>query len=134
MREADRWISVRYKGVEEAFALDRRKFVKGVGMAILAVQSRSLFAGEPVRSRADQDSGDGLVIQSGPGLFSHVHELQIPSRVLKAPPLDGIELTTSEALFHSHSVALTHEELRLLSRGGLVNKQVSSHVFAITLV
>jgi hypothetical protein len=116
---------------EQAVARDRRKLVKGAGFLVLSVLSRPLLGGGPMHAPTDQALGDDLVLQSGPGLFAHVHELRIPARALKSPPLDGIELVTSEALLHRHTLALTHEELRLVSGGGVVTKQASSHVFAI---
>ena len=112
---------------------DRRRFLTGVGIAVLTVQSFPLMAHASGNSSIDQETADNLIIHSGPGLISHVHDLLIPYAVFKAPPLQGIELKTTEALFHRHTVALTREQLVVVGRGGIVTKKASSHVFAIAL-
>jgi len=79
------------------------------------------------------NAADNLIIHFGPGLFSHVHDLLIPYAVLKTPPAQGVELKTTQAMFHRHSVALTQEQLRAVNRGGTVTGKASSHVFVIAL-
>jgi hypothetical protein len=103
---------------------DRREFIQGLGFAILTVQCLPLMA---------QETGDNLVIESGPGLFSHVHDLLIPYAVLNAPPPQGIKLTSTEAMFHQHNVALTQKELVTVKQGGTVTQKASSHLFVIAL-
>jgi len=119
--------------VEEAVALDRRRFLKGVGLVVLTVQSLPLIGHASANWPDDQDTGHDLIIHSGPGLISHVHDLVIPYAVLNAPPPKGIELTTTQALLHRHTVALTRDQLLIVSRGGTITKKASSHVFAIAL-
>ena len=119
--------------VEEAVALDRRRFLKGVGLAVLTVQSLPVIGQASAYWPDDQDAGHDLIIHSGPGLISHVHDLVIPYAVLNAPPSKGIELTTTQALLHRHTVALTRDQLLVVSRGGTITKKASSHVFAIAL-
>jgi hypothetical protein len=76
---------------------------------------------------------DDLVIESGPGAFHHVHYLRIPEAALTAPPLEGVKVTSSKALFHQHPVALSQKELTEIHNGGTVSQRASSHVFVIAL-
>ena len=114
--------------------MDRREFVWGVGMAVLTVQCLPLMAHTSANPPTDgKEKADDLIIQSGPGLFRHVHDLQIPYAVLNAPPPQGIKLTTTESLYHQHSVALTRNELAIVKQGGTVTQKASSHLFVIAL-
>jgi hypothetical protein len=122
------------EGVDEAIALDRRKFIKGVGFAVLTAQSLSLIACASGNSPSDgNQAADNLIIHSSAGTFSHAHDLLIPYAVLNAPPLQGIELKTTKAMFHMHQVALTQEQLIIMNQGGTVNQKAGSHVFVIAL-
>jgi hypothetical protein len=121
-------------GADEATASERRKFMKAVGMAVLTVQFLPLIAHASKNPSTDgKGTADSLIIQSGPGLFQHVHDLLIPYRVLKAPPLQGVKLTTTEAVFHRHNIALTREQLIVVNQGGTVTQKASSHLFVIAL-
>jgi hypothetical protein len=122
------------EGVDEAIALDRRKFIKGVGFAVLTAQCLSLIACASGNSPSDgNQAADNLIIHSSAGTFSHAHDLLIPYAVLNAPPLQGIELKTTKAMFHMHQVALTQEQLIIMNQGGTVNQKAGSHVFVIAL-
>ena len=123
--------------VDEPIALDRRKFFKfceRAGLAVLTVQILPLITHAsgmfPTESR---DAADNFIIHSGPGAFGHVHDLLIPYGLLKTPPPQGVTLTSTEALFHTHAVALSREQLASVNRGGTVTKKASSHVFVIAL-
>jgi hypothetical protein len=119
---------------DEAIAVDRRQFVKGVGVAVLTVQWLPLIAHASGNSPSDsKDTADNLIIRSGPGLMSHVHDLLIPYAILKAPPLQGVELETTQALLHRHSIALTREQLIIVDQGGTVTQKASSHILVIAL-
>ena len=119
---------------DEAIAVDRRQFVKGVGVAVLTVQCLPLIAHASGNSPSDgKDTADNLIIRSGPGLMSHVHDLLIPYAVLKTPPLQGVELKTTQALLHRHSIALTPEQLIIVNQGGTITQKASSHTFVIAL-
>ena len=114
--------------------MDRREFVWGVGMAVLTVQCLPLMAHTSANPPTDgKERADDLIIQSGPGLFKHVHDLQIPYAILNAPPPEGIKLTTTESLYHQHNIALTQNELAIVKQGGTVTQKASSHVFVIAL-
>ena len=122
------------EGVDKAIALDRRKFIKGVGFAVLTAQCLSLTACASGNSPGDgNQAADNLIIHSSAGTFSHVHDLLIPYAVLNAPPLQGIELKTTKAMFHEHQVALTQEQLIIMNQGGTVNQKAGSHLFVIAL-
>ena len=113
---------------------NRRTFVKGVGMAVLTVQCLPLIARASGTLPNDgKESADNLIIHSGPGLLSHVHDLLIPYALLEAPPLQGVELKTTEALFHRHNIVLTREQLIGVNQGGTVTQKASSHLFVIAL-
>lgn len=114
--------------------MDRREFVAGIGMAVLTVQCLPLMAHASASpTRSGKESADDLVIQSGPGLFRHVHELRIPYAVLNAPPPQGVKLTSTEALYHQHNIALSQRELAAVKQGGTVTQKASSHIFVIAL-
>jgi hypothetical protein len=117
--------------VDEAIALDRRKFIKGVGFAVLTAQCLCLIA--CASGNSPSDSADNLIIHSSSGTLSHVHDLLIPYAVLSAPPLQGVELKTTQAMFHMHGVVLTQEQLTFVSQGGTVTQKAGSHLFVIAL-
>ena len=120
--------------VDDAIALDRRTFVKGAGLAVLTVQFLPLTAHAAGNSPGDGNEAAGnLIIRSGPGLMSHVHDLLIPYAVLKTPPAQGVEVTSTKAFFHTHTLTLTREQLMSINRGGTVTEKASSHVFVIAL-
>jgi hypothetical protein len=121
-------------GVDEAIALDRRKFIKGVGFAVLTVQCLSLIACASGNSPNDgNQSADSLIIHSSSGTLSHVHDLLIPYAVLNAPPLQGVELKTTQAMLHRHQVVLTEKQLIIVKQGGTVDQKAGSHLFVIAL-
>ena len=121
-------------GVDEAIALDRRKFIKGVGFVVLTAQCVSLIACASGHSPSDGNkAADNLIIHSSPGTLSHVHDLLIPYAFLNAPPLQGVELKTTQAMFHMHQVALTQEHLIIVKQGGTVTQKAGSHLFVIAL-
>ena len=121
-------------GTDEAITLDRRKFIKGVGFAVVTAQSLSLIACASGNSPSDGNkAADNLIIHSSAGTLSHVHDLLIPYAVLNAPPRQGIELKTTQAMFHMHQVVLTQEQLIIMNRGGTVNQKAGSHLFVIAL-
>ena len=106
--------------------VDRREFIKGVGVAVLTIQCLPLIA-----QARDNEAAEDLIIHSGPGLFAHEHVLLIPYAVLNAPPVQGVELESTKALFHTHRFTLTQEQLTLVNRGGTVTERASSHIFVI---
>ena len=107
--------------------------MKDLGMAVLTVQSLPLTAHASGILTLGPRLDDELIIHSGPGLMSHVHDLLIPLALLKTPPPRGVELTTTQSLWHRHSIGLTQDQLITVGRGGTVTKKASSHVFAIAL-
>jgi hypothetical protein len=79
------------------------------------------------------EAADNLIIHSSSGFIPHVHDLLIPYAVLKAPPVQGVQFTSTEALLHRHIVKLTREQLMLVNRGATVTQKASSHLFVIAL-
>ena len=119
--------------VDEAIA-DRREFMKGVGVAVLTAQFLPLLAHASGNSPSGgNEAADNLIIHSSSGFVPHVHDLLIPYAVLNAPPLQGVALETTKALFHTHDVVLTQEQLIIVNQGGTVTQKASSHLFVIAL-
>jgi hypothetical protein len=112
---------------------NRRTFIKGAGIAVLAVQCLPLIARASGNPSDGEETGDNLIIQSGPGLLHHVHDLLIPYALLKAPPIQGVHLTSTQAMLHRHNIALTQKELTIVNEGGTVTQKASSHHFVIAL-
>ena len=117
----------------EAIAMDRRSFVKGVGLTVLTVQCLSLISCSSGKSQSyDNPGADNLIIHSTGGFPPHVHDLLIPNALLSAPPLQGIELKSTQAMLHAHKVMLTQQELITVKQGGTVTAKAGSHFFVIT--
>jgi hypothetical protein len=135
MTKPSEMVNVHYMvdDVDEAIA-DRRNFIKGVGVAVLTVQFRPLIAHASGSSPSDgNEAADNLIIHSSSGFVPHVHDLLIPYAVLNAPSLQGVELKTTQALFHRHQVVLTQKQLIIVNQGGTVTQKASSHLFVIAL-
>ena len=136
MSDSSEMVSVRdfEVGPEVNQGMDRRTFIEGVGAAVLTVQLLPLIAHASGISPSDgNEADDNLIIHSGPGFIPHVHDLLIPYAALDAPPLQGVKLETTKALFHTHDVELTQEQLIIVSQGGTVTARGGSHLFAIEL-
>ena len=119
---------------DEIISLDRRRFLNELGMAVLTV--RCLYAnalGAGVWRQGAAGSDDDLIIHSGPGAFSHQHDLLIPMAMIKTPPREGVRLTSSKALLHRHTISLTRQDLTTVGAGGTVVQKASSHIFVIAL-
>lgn len=115
-------------------SVDRRQFIKGVGVAALTVQGLPLIAHASGNPPGDgNEAADNLIIHSGPGFVPHTHDLLIPYAVLNAPPPEGVRLETTRGLLHTHDVVLTQEELVSVNQGGMVTAQGGSHLFVIAL-
>lgn len=120
--------------IDETVGLDRRQFLNQLGVAVLTVQCLSANALDLENAhRGTTTALDDLLIHSGPGAFSHEHELLIPMAVIKTPPRQGVQLISSKALLHRHRISLTQAELTTVSQGGTVIQKASSHVFVIAL-
>ena len=120
--------------VEDVIAFDRRRFIKGVGFAVLTVQCLPLIADASGYSPgAGNEAADNLVVHSSSGFVPHAHDLLIPYAVLNAPPPQGVELNSTQAFFHTHKVVLTQKELISVNQGGTVTQKASSHLFVIAL-
>jgi hypothetical protein len=112
---------------------DRRRIVTGIGIAVLTVQCASSCTQSSGPPEAVTAAGNNLLIHSSPGFAGHTHDLWIPYSVLDDPPADGVKLESTTGLFHTHSIALTKEQLMDVRRGGTARVPASSHVFLIAL-
>jgi hypothetical protein len=120
--------------VDETVSLDRRQFLGQLGIAVLTVKclpANALDSG--AWHQGTTGAPDDLLIHSSPGAFSHEHDLLIPMAVIKTPPRQGVQLTSSKALLHRHPISLTQKELTTVNQGGTVVQKASSHVFLIAL-
>ena len=127
-------MSDRSEMVFDCEVVDRREFIKGVGVAVLTVQCLPLIACASEHSASDRnEAADNLIIHSGPGFVPHVHDLLIPYAILRAPPLQGVTLESTKALFHTHKLVLTQEQLVSVNQGGTVTEVGGSHIFVIAL-
>lgn len=111
----------------DAIVVDRRRFVQGLGIAVLTVRCLPLTAHAAGLAAEHED----LIIQSGPGAFGHVHDLLIPKAILTAPPAEGVKLTSTTAFLHQHDIELTQKELTRVNQGGTVTQKAGSHLFVI---
>ncbi len=115
-------------------SIDRRTFIAGVGVAVLTAQLVPLIACTSGMAPSDGDGeADNLIIHSGPGVVPHAHDLLIPQTVLNAPPAQGVKLASTRALFHTHEIVLTREQLVTVQQGGTVTQVGGSHLFVIEL-
>ncbi len=116
---------------------DRRRFIKragGVGVALLSVQWLPSIAQSSASSADASDESDkNLIIHSGPGFVPHTHDLLIPYAVLSAPPIRGIKLQSTSALFHTHDVVLSERQLIAVNHGKTITAFGGSHTFVIAL-
>ena len=107
--------------------------MQGAGVAILTVQCLPLLACASGDSPIDGNAAaENLIVHSGPGKVPHTHDLLIPYAVLNAPPPQGVKLESTRALFHTHDVVLTQEQLIVVSQGGTVSAIGGSHLFVIS--
>ena len=136
MSDRSEMVSVRdfELGPERNQGMDRRGFIEGFGLAVLTAQLLPLIAHASGKSPSDgNEAADSLTIHSGSGFVPHVHDLLIPYAVLNAPPLQGVRLETTKALFHTHDIVLTREQLITVNEGGTVTAIGGSHHFVIAL-
>jgi hypothetical protein len=113
---------------------DRRGFIKDAGLALLTVQWLPAIAHASESAPGDsKNSAQNLIIRSGQGFVPHTHDLWIPYAVLRAPPVQGVTLTSTKARGHTHEVVLSHDQLADVNRGGTVAVKGGSHTFVIAL-
>ena len=113
--------------------MDRRRFINGVGVALLTVQVLPWIAHASASPSDGNIAAENLIIHSGPGFVPHTHDLLVPYALLKAPPREGVKLESTMSLFHTHDVVLTQEQLIVVNHGGTVTAVGGSHSFVIAL-
>lgn len=110
---------------------NRRGFIKDVALVLLTVPFLPSNAGA---SEPSPGAPPGtLIIHSGPGFVPHTHDLWIPYAILRAPPPEGVKLTSTLSRGHTHEVALSHQDLAAVNRGGTVSVKGGSHTFVIAM-
>ena len=115
----------------------RRQFLKLLGYAALSVQILPLTGGA---SEAETPPADSLAVTSSRnsklGRWAyHSHVLYVPLQLFRAPPRQGVTLSTTWTFLHAHEVALTRAQLVTVARGGMVqvNDSGGAHTFSIEL-
>jgi hypothetical protein len=113
--------------------MDRRRFVNGVGVALLTAQVFPWIAHTSASPSDGKIAAENLIIHSGPGFVPHTHDLLVPYALLKAPPREGVKLESTMSLFHTHDVVLSQEQLIAVNKRGTVTAIGGSHTFVIAL-
>jgi hypothetical protein len=113
----------------------RRQFLKLLGYTALSVQILSLTGGALAVETAPADS---LAVTSSRnskvGRWAyHSHILYVHLQLFRAPPQQGVTLSTTWAFLHFHKVALTQAQLGTVARGGTVQVKEGAHTFSIEL-
>jgi hypothetical protein len=115
----------------------RRQFLKLLGYAALSLQILPLTGGACAMETAPADS---LAVTSSRnsklGRWAyHSHILYVPLQLFRAPPRQGVTLSTTRKFLHSHEVALTQAQLITVARGGTVEvtDSIEAHTFSIEL-
>jgi len=115
----------------------RRQFLKLLGYTALSVQILPLTDGALAVETAPADSLSVTSSRNSKlGRWAyHSHILHVPLQLFRAPPHQGVTLSTTWAFLHFHHVALTQAQLLTVARGGSVRVQDSSggHSFSIEL-
>lgn len=117
--------------------MERRVFLRNVGLAILSIQVLPRVAAHADDGEQEPYlSDEALVVQSGDGFVPHKHDLMIPLRDLENPPAEGIKIKTERKFAHFHYVELTQEQLGAIYKGETVVVKDSfpeEHLFRIRL-
>ena len=115
----------------------RREFLELLGYAALSLRILPLTAAACAVETAPPDSLS--VISSRNSKLghwaAHTHLLYVPLQFFRAPPREGVTLSTTWTFLHSHEVALTQAQLVTVARGGSVQVKDSAgaHTFSIEL-
>jgi hypothetical protein len=115
----------------------RRQFLELLGYAALSVQVLALTGCD---SPVEEAPADSLSVTSSRNSklgswAAHTHFLYVPLSLFRAPPEEGVVLSTTTKFLHSHQVALTQAQLVAIARGGTVELKDASeaHDFSIAL-
>lgn len=117
--------------------MERREFVKNMGLALLSVQilPAAMAHADVDGEREPSIEGNHLAVQSsGYDFVPHRHDLYIPLKDLENPPVGGVKIRTERACFHAHSVQLTQEQLQAIYNGETVevmDLRPKEHTFRI---
>jgi hypothetical protein len=115
----------------------RREFLKLLGFAALSVQVLPLTACDSAPEHAPADS---LTVTSSLGSklghwAYHSHFLYVPLQLFRAPPPEGVTLSTTRTYLHTHEVVLSQAELLRVARGESVEvaDSVRAHTYSLRL-
>ena len=119
----------------ESITSRRREFLGLLGYAALSVQLLPLTGCDSAVEEAPPDS---LAVTSSRASklgqwAAHTHLLYVPLQSFRAPPEQGLALSTTRKFFHSHEVILTRAQLVTVAGGGAVEvtDSAGAHTFSI---
>jgi hypothetical protein len=118
--------------------LRRRRALELLGIAALSVAILPVTGG--ACGGAETAPPDSLAVISSRASklgrwVAHTHVLYVPLKLFRAPPREGVMLSTTLTYFHRHEVALTEAQLVTIARGDNVRVKDSSaaHSYSIAL-
>lgn len=119
--------------------MERRDFLLGLGMALLAPSALAAVSGCGDGSTSSTPA-DGFDVvsstNSGPGGSPHSHGLTILLADLANPPAAGVTYTASTAEGHSHQVTISQPDLSDIQAGLTVSESstvVSGHLHTFSI-
>jgi len=97
--------------------MDRRKFLIGLGIALIAGPAVVSLKGCG-KSSSDNAAApaNSFSVTSNPDNTGHTHNVIIPLADLATPPSGGQTYTSDGS--HQHQITLTHEQLADINSGG----------------
>src|SRR5262249_6922345 len=102
--------------------MHRRRFLKLLAWTAVSVQILPVTGDGSAEDMAPPDS---LAVTSSRNSklgewAAHSHILYVPLQLFRAPPSEGVTLSTTWAAFHFHDVPLTRDQLVTVAQGGTV--------------
>lgn len=117
--------------------LRRRQFLERLGCAALSIRILTLTDGASAVEAAPPDClAVTSSLDSKLGHWAgHTHLLYVPLQSFRAPPPEGVTLSTTRTYFHSHEVVLTQAQLVDIARGSAVrvSDTAGAHTYSIEL-
>jgi hypothetical protein len=74
-----------------------------------------------------------IIIKSKGFRVPHSHTITVPASAISHPPSQGVTLTTSKGLFHTHKVIVTQQQLSAVNQGQEVTVKDDSGVHSFTI-
>jgi hypothetical protein len=117
--------------------LRRRPFLRLLGYTALSVQVLPLTGAACAEEAAPPDSLTVTSSQSSKlGRWAyHSHRLYVPRELFRAPPPNGVTLSTGTTYLHHHDVTLSQAQLVAVARGETIETKdtSSAHDYSIAL-